>query len=242
MSSTQIPPTLFPNAAQFLLPSSHTHRRTLSLPSGVSKPLPPTPITAQTPLPILTSSTSTILFPVAAINTTTTHSMPIPGTSEAPKFDGHYLSDFIEDLELHFQRAGVTDEDRQVNFITRYSTDKIRKQIGFLPELDRSKKNKTWAAAKTVLTEFYGDVDKPRPLSLAEFQAWVQSSADKPAFVSKDQVNKYYAEFMSKGRPLLDNKQVSDNDLNSILSNITSSSRHTTLSETASISSSVSPS
>ncbi len=140
--------------------------------------------------------------------------MPIPGTSDAPKFDGHYLSDFLEDLELHFQRAGVTDEDRQVNFITRYSTDKIRKQIGFLPELDRSKKNKTWAAAKAVLTEFYGDVDKPRPLSLAEFQAWVQSSADKPAFVSKDQVNKYYAEFMSRGRPLLDNKQVSDNDLN----------------------------
>ncbi|RDX44193.1 hypothetical protein OH76DRAFT_1487281 [Lentinus brumalis] len=144
---------------------------------------------------------------------TTTRTMPIPGTSDAPKFDGHYLSDFIEDLELHFVRAGVTDEDRQVNYITRYSTDRIRKQIGFLPELDRSKKNKTWDAAKTVLTDFYGDVDKPRPLSLAEFQAWVQSSADKPAFISKDQVNKYYAEFMAKGRPLLDNKQVSDNDL-----------------------------
>ncbi|TFK77627.1 hypothetical protein K466DRAFT_607930 [Polyporus arcularius HHB13444] len=120
---------------------------------------------------------------------TTTYTMPIPGTSEAPKFDGHYLSDFIEDLELHFTRAGVKDEDRQVNYITRYSTDKIRKQIGFLPELDRSKKNKTWDTAKTVLQEFYGDVDKPRPLSLAEFQAWVQLCADKPAFVSKDQVS-----------------------------------------------------
>ncbi|RPD60495.1 hypothetical protein L226DRAFT_569998 [Lentinus tigrinus ALCF2SS1-7] len=140
--------------------------------------------------------------------------MPIPGTSEAPKFDEHYLSDFLEDLELHFACTGVTDEDRQVNYITRYSTDKIRKQIGFLPELDRSKKNKTWQEAKTVLTEFYGDVDKPRPLSLAEFQAWVQQAADKPAFISKDQVNKYYSEFMAKGRPLLDNKQVSDNDLN----------------------------
>lgn len=151
---------------------------------------------------------------MAGPTTVGAYSMPIPGTSKAPKFDGHYLPDFLEDLELHFQRAGVSDEDRQVNYITRYSTDKIRKQIGFLPELDRSKKNKTWDAAKTVLAEFYGDVDKPRPLSLAEFQAWVQSSADKPAFVSKDQVNKYYAEFMSKGRPLLDNKQVSDNDLN----------------------------
>lgn len=144
----------------------------------------------------------------------TTHPMPIPGTSEAPKFDGHYLSDFLEDLEQHFARAGVADEDRQVNYITRYSTDKIRKQIGFLPELDRSKKNKTWAAAKTVLTEFYGEVDKPRPLSLAEFQAWVQAAADKPAFVSKDQVNKYYSDFMSKGQPLLDNKFVSQADLN----------------------------
>ncbi|RDX41197.1 hypothetical protein OH76DRAFT_1502747 [Lentinus brumalis] len=148
------------------------------------------------------------------MSSNTTHTMPIPGMSDAPKFDGHYLSDFLEDLELHFARAGVTDEDRQVNYITRYSTDKIRKQIGSLPELDRSKTNKTWSEAKAVLKEFYGDVDKPRPLSLAEFQAWVQSCADKPAFVSKDQVNKYYAEFMSKGRPLLDNKQVSENDLN----------------------------
>ncbi|RDX45692.1 hypothetical protein OH76DRAFT_1420699 [Lentinus brumalis] len=148
------------------------------------------------------------------MTSSTTHTMPIPGMSDAPKFDGHYLSDFLEDLELHFARAGVTDEDRQVNYITRYSTDKIRKQIGSLPELDRSKTNKTWSEAKAVLKEFYGDVDKPRPLSLAEFQAWVQSCADKPAFVSKDQVNKYYAEFMSKGRPLLDNKQVSENDLN----------------------------
>lgn len=43
------------------------------------------------------------------------HTMSIPGTSEAPKFDGHFLSDFLEDLKLHFVRAGITDEDKKVN-------------------------------------------------------------------------------------------------------------------------------
>lgn len=139
--------------------------------------------------------------------------MPIPGTNEAPRFDGHYLAYFLEDLELHFARANITDEDRQVNYITRYSTDAIRKRIMHLPELDRNKTGKTWAAAKATLLDLYGDVDKPRPLSLAEFHKWVQGAADKPAFVSKNQVNAYYTDFMARGQPLLDANQISENDM-----------------------------
>lgn len=139
--------------------------------------------------------------------------MPIPGTSEAPRFDGHYLAYFLEDLELHFARASITDEDRQVNYITRYSTEAIRKRIMYLPELDRNKTGKKWEDAKATLLDLYGDVDKPRPLSLAEFHKWVQSAADKPAFVSKTQVNAYYTDFMARGQPLLDAGQISENDM-----------------------------
>ena len=39
--------------------------------------------------------------------------MPIRGSSEAPLFDGHYLADFLEDLEQHFDRARGSDEDKQ---------------------------------------------------------------------------------------------------------------------------------
>lgn len=140
--------------------------------------------------------------------------MPIPGTDGAPRFNGHYLDEFLEDLEAHFARAKIDDEDKQVNFISRYCVSAVRDRIRNLPDFSRTKTNKTWEKAKRRLTEFYGDVDRPQPLSLAEFHARVQAMAERPPFVSKNQVNVYYSDYMTIAQPMLDANIISENDLN----------------------------
>ena len=140
-----------------------------------------------------------------------TYYMPIPRTSEAPCFNGRNLSKFMTALEHHLSCAKITAEDIRVNYIMRYSCEEIRRDIGHLSELDRSKTGKSWKEAKLFLLDFYGELDEDSPL--AEFRKWIQTMADKPAFVSETQVNTYYTDFMSRGQPLLDNVQISYGDL-----------------------------
>ncbi|KAI0738933.1 hypothetical protein C8Q80DRAFT_1202838 [Daedaleopsis nitida] len=130
--------------------------------------------------------------------------MPIPNTTQAPKFDGHFVEDFLEDIEMHLNRANIVDEDQRVGCITRYSTEAIRQRIALLPEFNRSKNGKTWDEASTLLIDIYGDVDKSRPLPFAAFEEWIREQAGKPVFRCKAQVNAYYIAFMSKGQPLVD--------------------------------------
>ncbi|RDX42343.1 hypothetical protein OH76DRAFT_1496869 [Lentinus brumalis] len=137
--------------------------------------------------------------------------MPIPRTPEAPCFNGHNLSEFMNVLESHLSRAQIVDEDIRVKYLMRYSTDAIRQAVGCLPELDRSRTGKSWEEAKIVLHDFYGYLDEHSPR--AKFLRWVQSAADHPMFVSKAQVNTYYLDFMSRGQSLLDNAQISKKDL-----------------------------
>ncbi|KAI0706332.1 hypothetical protein C8Q76DRAFT_696626 [Earliella scabrosa] len=140
-----------------------------------------------------------------------TYFMPIPRTSEAPCFNGRNLSKFMTALEHHLFCAKITDEDIRVNYIMRYSCEEIRRDIGHLSELDRSKTGKSWKEAKLFLLDFYGELDEDSPLT--EFQKWVQTMADKPAFVSETQVNTYHTDFMSRSQPLLDDVQISHGDL-----------------------------
>lgn len=118
-----------------------------------------------------------------------THYTSLPLT--APEINSHYLSDFFKDLNVHFA-TNITNKDCQVNYISQYSTSSIWELIGCLPKLncDCMLTGKTWDAAKQVLKDFYGNINKPHSLLLAEFQGWVQAAADKPVFVSKDQVAK----------------------------------------------------
>ncbi|KAM5539996.1 hypothetical protein V8D89_006328 [Ganoderma adspersum] len=142
----------------------------------------------------------------------TSYSMPIPNTSEAPKFDGHYVADFLEDINMHLKRVNITDEDTQVNWILRYCTAAVRDRIRFLPEIDRDVSGRKWDKAKAALIELYGDVDKPKPLPLAEFLKRVQELADAPAYTTKAQVNAFYTEYTSLAQPLLKSSMISDSD------------------------------
>nr|VWP02452.1 Structural maintenance of chromosomes protein [Ganoderma boninense] len=142
----------------------------------------------------------------------TSYSMPIPNTSEAPKFDGHYVSDFLEDIDMHLKCVNIKDEDIKVNWILRYCTPAVRNRIRFLPEIDRDTTGRTWDKAKAALIELYGDIDKPKPLPLAEFLKRVQELADKPAYTTKAQVNAFYTEYTSLAQPLLKSGMISDSD------------------------------
>ncbi|KAG7087072.1 hypothetical protein E1B28_013054 [Marasmius oreades] len=80
--------------------------------------------------------------------------MPIPGTQNAPHFNGKFATDFLNRILLHGKAAGFMDTDRNmlVDYIYHYSSDLIKESICYLPEFDIELPNKTWQAAVEQLT------------------------------------------------------------------------------------------
>ncbi|KAM5543771.1 hypothetical protein V8D89_002388 [Ganoderma adspersum] len=103
---------------------------------------------------------------------------------------------------MHLKRVNIMDEDIQVNWILRYCTPAVRDHIRFLPEIDHNTTGCKWDKVKTAIIKLYGNVDKPKPLPLAEFLKRVQELADAPVYMTKAQVNVFYTEYMSLAQPL----------------------------------------
>ncbi|KAJ6543714.1 hypothetical protein DFH09DRAFT_1088578 [Mycena vulgaris] len=81
--------------------------------------------------------------------------MPIPCTPSAPYFDRSRVRDFLERILLHRANAGVMDTDSLVPYIVRYSSDRVRASIQYIPELDPDEPNKTWSEAVTAMLNLY---------------------------------------------------------------------------------------
>ncbi|KAJ7118332.1 hypothetical protein C8R44DRAFT_790584 [Mycena epipterygia] len=62
--------------------------------------------------------------------------MPIPGTQNAPYFNGKYLSDSLAIVVQHGANAGITDLDLLVPYILQYSSDRVKDYIRYSPEFD----------------------------------------------------------------------------------------------------------
>ena len=80
--------------------------------------------------------------------------MPVPGTADAPLFNGEHVSDFIRILEHRGACTGVSSHDSLVPYILMYSTDVVKEVIRCMPEFDNNVPNKTWSDATTALVFF----------------------------------------------------------------------------------------
>ncbi|KAJ3727164.1 hypothetical protein C8R42DRAFT_602890 [Lentinula raphanica] len=129
--------------------------------------------------------------------------MPVPGMPDAPKFEGKDAREFLEQIEAHGSRAGITDNNKLVDFIVRYSSRSIKTDIRFIPEFDPDVEDKTWEAAKKMLLQMFSAQEEPPEVSIRDLEdSCIVWSTDEP-FTKKSDVDRYQRKFFSIAAPLL---------------------------------------
>ncbi|KAJ6474126.1 hypothetical protein C8R45DRAFT_1160278 [Mycena sanguinolenta] len=134
--------------------------------------------------------------------------MPIPGTANAPYFNGKYPSDFLEVLVQHGANAGITDLDNLVPYIVQYSSDEVKDLIRYMPEFDPDETGKTYAAAKTQLLLLFGQSDQPPNYTETMLREFCREHSAKSPFKNKVQIETYLKEFMKLAGPLTKQKKI----------------------------------
>jgi hypothetical protein len=182
-SALTFTPISAPNSTLvFASPSTHT-----STPVSV-----PIPTLAPKPRTTMSATFTTLRIP-----------MPIPRTANAPYFNGTYVTDFLSLVTQHATNAGITDFDNVVSYIYQYSSDEVKDIIRYMPEFDPDVTNKTWNNAKTALVALFGSTDEPPKVNEDHLKKYCRESSERPAFASKQEVDKYNQGFQKLAAPLL---------------------------------------
>ncbi|KAF8150345.1 hypothetical protein K438DRAFT_439636 [Mycena galopus ATCC 62051] len=134
--------------------------------------------------------------------------MPIPGTANAPYFNGKYLTDFLTVLIQHGANTGITDLDRLVPYILQYSSDEVKDLIRYMPEFDPDEPGKTFTVAKTQLQLLFGQADEPPNYTESMLRDFCREHSAKSPFKNKVQIETYHKEFMKIAGPLVKQKKI----------------------------------
>ncbi|KAJ7648673.1 hypothetical protein DFH06DRAFT_1423371 [Mycena polygramma] len=148
-------------------------------------------IRSHTPTPSTHSSSMRLLVP-----------MPVPRTPNAPYFDQRGVTDFLNLILQHGSNAGIDDPDELVSFIVRYSSDRVREVIQYIPEIDIDEPNRTWKAAREQLLLLYGSSDQRR-VSESELIEFCRQQSAKSPYHTKQDIEQYLRDFQWIAAPLL---------------------------------------
>ncbi|THU80495.1 hypothetical protein K435DRAFT_845093 [Dendrothele bispora CBS 962.96] len=146
-----------------------------------------------------TSTPNALIFP-----------MPVPGTTGAPHFDGVDADEFLDQILVHGHRAGITDHDKLVNYITSYSSKNVKRVIRYMPEFDKDENDKKWDTARTTLCGLYRSSNEPPEYTLDDLEDYCRKYSEKTSFTNKKAVDDYRQGFMTIAAPLKKNKKVTD--------------------------------
>uniref|UniRef100_A0A0W0FDC2 DUF4100 domain-containing protein n=1 Tax=Moniliophthora roreri TaxID=221103 RepID=A0A0W0FDC2_MONRR len=139
--------------------------------------------------------------------------MPIPGSPNAPIFTGERVQTFLDVIRCYADAAGLTEDDK-VNQIYYYSSNKVQDTIRNSAVFNIDKKNKTWEAASKKLLSLYGSSDQAPTVTLASLQAFCQKQSSKPAFASKQAIEKYVHSFETYSSTLVKARTISQSEAN----------------------------
>ncbi|KAJ7601406.1 hypothetical protein DFH06DRAFT_1026146, partial [Mycena polygramma] len=129
--------------------------------------------------------------------------MPIPRTPGAPYFDQHGVTNFLNLILQHGSNAGIHNPDDLVSFIVRYSSDRVREVIEYIPEIDVDEPNRTWRAAKEQMLLLYGSSDGERRVSEQDLIEFCRQRSAKSPYRTKQDVEQYLRDFQWIAAPLL---------------------------------------
>ncbi|KAJ7168842.1 hypothetical protein C8R46DRAFT_1218227 [Mycena filopes] len=134
--------------------------------------------------------------------------MPIPRTPNAPYFDERGVRTFLQLILQHGLNAGITDADELVTFIVRYSSDRVREVIKYIPELDDDVPNRTWKSAQQQMLLLYGSDDEDRRTTERELIEFCQEQSATSPFRTKVEVEQYLRRFQYIAAPLLKQREI----------------------------------
>ncbi|KAF7372295.1 hypothetical protein MVEN_00089500 [Mycena venus] len=114
--------------------------------------------------------------------------MPLPQSADAPRFDGTILTDFLDILSRHGERAGLS-LDELTSVIVSYCTPEVRHVVRYLPELQRDARS--WHDAVSELRSLYGSLDDPVTYTIADLHEFCRGSCSGPPFRSLSDAEAY---------------------------------------------------
>jgi hypothetical protein len=113
---------------------------------------------------------------------------PIPRTPEAPHFDEHGITNFLNLILQHGSNAGISNPDELVSFIVRYSSDRVREVIQYIPGIDVDEPNRTWSAAKEQMLLLYGSSDEERRVFERDLIEFCHEQSAKSPYRTEQQI------------------------------------------------------
>ncbi|KAJ3832517.1 hypothetical protein F5878DRAFT_666502 [Lentinula raphanica] len=134
--------------------------------------------------------------------------MPVPGMPDAPRFEGKDTREFLEQIEAHGLRAGITDSNRLVDYIIRYSSRAIKEDIRFMPEFDAEVEGKTWDAACKMLLQMFSAHEEPPEVTIRDLEDSCILWSNEEPILKRSDVDKYQRKFFSIAAPLLKQKML----------------------------------
>ncbi|KAJ7705641.1 hypothetical protein B0H16DRAFT_1901798 [Mycena metata] len=134
--------------------------------------------------------------------------MPIPRTPHAPYFDEREVRHFLHLILQNGSNAGIIDADELVTFIVRYSSDRVREIIRYIPELDDDTPNRTWSAAEQQMLLLYGSSDEERRSTERELIEYCRIQSAKSPYRTKIEVEQYLRGFQFIAAPLLKQREI----------------------------------
>jgi hypothetical protein len=145
--------------------------------------------------------------------------MPVPGTPGAPHFDGKDVREYLDTIEAHALRAGITDKDKMVNYILNYASVKVHKNIRYLQEFDKDIEEgetdmRTWVKASAKLIALYRSLDESDDVTMVDLEKFLEKHSKTQEFRGKKDINEYTRHYYYYSSRLRKNNKLTDTDEN----------------------------
>ncbi|KAK7448055.1 hypothetical protein VKT23_013812 [Stygiomarasmius scandens] len=132
--------------------------------------------------------------------------MPIPGTHNAPVFNGKNAKLFLNTIERHGQAAGITN--KLVDYIYHYSSDEVQETIRYDPHMDTEVEGRTWDKAKVVFLAIFQISETIPDFTLDDLREFVAQQAQQGPYSDKTQIEDYLKAFTKISNVLLKHKLI----------------------------------
>ncbi|KAE9383682.1 hypothetical protein BT96DRAFT_951122 [Gymnopus androsaceus JB14] len=136
--------------------------------------------------------------------------MPVPGTTEAPKFNGHEVDRFLKKVLSHGKKAGIIDNDDLVNYLLEYCDRTRYEDLRYDPEFQSGKAGRTWDKASARLKLLYLALNELEEVTSDDLKEYCQKSFFSGSFETKTDIHRYATGYRRIANALINSQEITD--------------------------------
>ncbi|KAF5364981.1 hypothetical protein D9758_008170 [Tetrapyrgos nigripes] len=147
---------------------------------------------------VVDSSSGTSIDPTSGMSSSYSYvlmPMPLPGSADAPSFDGTEVSTFVDFLEQLARNAGILDLNDIIPYVLRYSTVEVRDAIRYEDPFVKGNDEYNWASAKETLLSIYSEYDTKPNVTHQDLLDFCRHHNEQGAIESSKDIDKYRIAF-----------------------------------------------